>query len=73
MAFIGLIKSRGQIYWRNLFRNWTIIRLIKIGIGLGFTLSYPKHEECALMFIGAYFLFLAIFTRGCSPEGQCDI
>jgi len=73
MALISVIKSQGQFYWRNLFRNWTIIRLIKLGTGLGFTLSYPKHEEYALLFIGVYFLFLAIFTRGCSPGGQCDV
>lgn len=64
-------------YWTavksNLFRNWTIIRWIKLGVGISFTASYPKHEEYALLFIGAYFLFLALLTRGCNQNDACDI
>ncbi|MDA7803117.1 hypothetical protein N8987_00890 [Crocinitomix sp.] len=54
-----------------LLHNWTLIRFIKLGIGLGFALSFPKHEEYFLLFIGLYFIFTAIFSRSCGTD--CSI
>ncbi len=49
-----------------LIRNWSLIRIIKVGVGLACLISFPKHEEYIVLFVGLYFLIHGLLNAGCN-------
>ncbi|NOQ75197.1 MAG: hypothetical protein GQ574_24500 [Crocinitomix sp.] len=51
---------------QSLLRNWSLVRIIKVGVGLACLISFPKHEEFIIVFVGLYLLVNGLLNAGCN-------
>jgi len=57
---------------RLLFTNWHLMRSIRLAFGIFLIFQAAETHQWLFLGIAAFFIFQALFNKGCSTNG-CEI
>ena len=57
----------------TILTNWTLIRWIRLGLGLLISFQGIVNKDALSGMLGAFLLYQAIANAGCCGIGGCDI
>lgn len=56
----------------NFFRDWNVIRIIRLLLGIAIIAQSVRSGHWALMIAGVLFSLMPIFNIGCCAGGNCS-
>lgn len=58
---------------QNFFRNWNIIRIIRLVLGIAIIAQGARSGQWSLLLVGILFAAMPIFNIGCCAGGNCTV
>ena len=57
----------------NFFRNWNVIRIVRLLLGIAIIAQSVKSGQWALMIAGILFSLMPLFNIGCCAGVSCNV
>ncbi len=58
---------------QNIFKNWNVIRMFRLGVGILVSVEALKSGNWFLVFVGAVFVLMPLLNIGCCATGKCSV
>lgn len=58
---------------KNLFRNWNIMRIFRLVLGLAIVGQGIQNMDWTLIIIGGLLTLMPVFNYGCCSTGRCNL